>query len=544
MTHLKKALAILFVLIMVLSMVACGGGSTTGNTNTANNDTTTDNNSNAADNSGSDPVDTSGNDAPAKDILSAAVTQDRGTLDPMFLAGYEILNAMRMVYETLWDIDADGNMVWMLATGIEYIEPTIWRISLREGVVFENGNPFTAEDALFSVFRGNTRVGEPPYLPELDMEKSKVIDDYTIELIFNQYDLSYVAGMTSLCMFDVESFDEEAITTTPMGTGPYTLSAYVINSHLDLVARDDYWGGTTPAIKNLHFMVLAEDAQRVNALQTNTVDISGVPFQDIEYVQSLAGITVLLAPTASTDAVYFNVSEHSFFYQNPDARRAVAASIDRDAIANIAFSGFAEPSRLPLSMANVDVEDRFLDLGAYGVGYDLDLARQLAESSGLINEEILLINPGLSAAVVECEIIQAGLREIGVTCVVQSLDAGSWLSYIFDPTQYDMAISSTYTPSRTLAQNYYAWASFMVGGTYFTTPWPGSDRYVELVSDIMAESDPAVRSERYMELTEIHSDAVIWFSLVDTVTANAHNSDLKGYEPMLMGNVNYAKLSW
>ena len=538
---MKKIFAILLVLVVVFSLAACKGSTTDTNTNGGTN---TDNNS--ADTNGNDASDGSGDNAgtvSAKDTLKITVTQDRGTLDPMYMIGYDYMRSMRMVYDTLWDIDSDGNMVWVLATGIEYVEPTVWHIKLREGITFSNGNPFTAEDALFSILRGNNRVGEPMYLPELDMENSNVLDDYTVELIFGAYDLSYVAGMTSLVMFDVESFDEEIAATTPMGTGPYELVDYVINSHINLVARDGYWG--EPAkIKNLNFMVLAEDAQRVNALQTGTTDISAVPFQDLEFVQSLDGITVDIRASAMSNAVFFNTSETRVFYDNADARKAVAYAIDREAIVDIAYSGFATPSRIPVSMGNIDWEDRFLDKGVYGDSYNVELARQLAESSGLVDKEILLINNGSSADVVICELIQANLRDIGVTVNVNSLDAGSWLSIVFDPTAFDMAINFTSVPSMTMAQNYSAWILYMNGGTYVTDPWPGRERYLVLIDGIMAMSDPAELSERYMELTELHVEAMIWYSLIDTQTANAYNSDIQGWAPMQDGNVNYAKLSW
>ncbi len=67
---------------------------------------------------------------------------------------------------------------------------------------------------------------------------------------------------------------------------------------------------------------------------------------------------------------------------------------------------------------------------------------------------------------------------------------------------------------------------------------------MELVNDIMAVDDPAELSERYMELVEMHTEAMLWYSLVDMKDATGYNSDLKNFNPMLMGNVNYAKLSW
>jgi len=371
----------------------------------------------------------------------------------------------------------------------------------------------------------------------------RALDDYTVELVLNAYDLSYVAGMSSLVMFDKESFDEETAATTPNGTGPYVLEDYVINSHIYLKARDDYWG-EKPAIKNLKFRIMSEDSQRVNALQTGTVDIAKVPFQDIEFVQTLDDINVYLVDSSMSRALYFNPSEHSIFYNNPDARKAVALAIDRQAIADIAYSGFAEVSRLPVSMANVDVEDRFLDVGIYGIGYNPELAKEYAEKAGIVGKKILLINNGSSDAVVVSELIQADLKDIGIEVEVQSLDPGSWLSIVFDDTQYDMCIDFTSAPSMTLAQNFYAWVLYHIGGSYTRNPWPGKDRYLELVNDIMAVDDPAELSERYMELIELHTEAMLWYSLVDMKDATGYNSDLKNFNPMLMGNVNYAKLSW
>jgi peptide/nickel transport system substrate-binding protein len=515
---MKKFFAVLVAISPVFALVACGGG---------NDDN---NNSNSP-------------GGEAKDTLTVAFTQDRGTLDPMYMIGYDSMNAMRMVYETLWDFDKNGEQVWTLATDLEIIEPTVWHIHIREGVTFANGNPFTAEDVVFSLWRGNNRVGEPDYLPELNLDKTRALDDYTVELVLNAYDLSYVAGMSSLVMFDKESFDEETAATTPNGTGPYVLEDYVINSHIYLKARDDYWG-EKPAIKNLKFRIMSEDSQRVNALQTGTVDIAKVPFQDIEFVQTLDDINVYLVDSSMSRALYFNPSEHSIFYNNPDARKAVALAIDRQAIVDLAYSGFAEVSRLPVSMANVDVEDRFLDVGIYGIGYNPELAKEYAEKAGIVGKKILLINNGSSDAVVVSELIQADLKDIGIEVEVQSLDPGSWLTIVFDDTQYDMCIDFTSVPSMTLAQNFYAWVLYHIGGSYTRNPWPGKDRYLELVNDIMAVDDPAELSERYMELVEMHTEAMLWYSLVDMKDATGYNSDLKNFNPMLMGNVNYAKLSW
>jgi peptide/nickel transport system substrate-binding protein len=337
----------------------------------------------------------------------------------------------------------------------------------------------------------------------------------------------------------------ESLATDPNGTGPYTVTDYVINSHLDLTVRDGYWGAM-PAIQNLHFVIMSEDSQRVTALQTGTADMASVPYQDIEYVQTLDDITVSLGPSAQARsiALYFNPSEHSAFYDNPDARKAVALAIDRQAIADIAYSGYALVSRLPVSIYNTDVEDRLLDLGVYGIGYDPELAKEYAEKSGLAGKEILIIDNGSSDRQVAAELIQANLKEIGVNASVNNLDPGSWLSIVFDDTQFDMAVDMTVAPSLALAQHYYSWINFHIGGSFTRNPWPGKDRAMELVNSVMSISDPKQLSDAYMELTELQTEAMLWYNLVDCQDALAYNSDISGYQTRHSGGVDYGNLSW
>lgn len=534
---MKKLFAMLLVLCMVLSFCACGGGKDT----TDGNDNSNQDNANT-----NDTNDDSGDSSESSDrTLRIGFTQDRGTLNPMYMIGYDGLHALYMLYEPMWDFDGEGNQEFILATDLDMSNPTKWIVKIREGVTFSNGNPLTASDVVFSLYKGNNRTGEPAYLPELDLDNTKAVDDYTVEIAFYNYDMSYVYSMGCLVIFDEESYDEESIVDTPIGTGPYQLDDYVVNSHISMSARDGYWG-EAPKIKNLYFKVLSEDAQKTNSIETGEVDICAVPYQDVSYVETLDGYNIHSASNAQTTALYMNTHSDSVFYKNDDARMAVALAIDREAILNIVYSGIGEVSQFSLSMGNIGVKDSYLGLGAYGEGYNPEKAKQLAESSGLVNETIKLITNGTSERVTIAELIQNDLKEIGVAVEIENLDTGSWLSVAFDPTYYDMCIDGTYVPSKTIAQNMSAWTLYHVGGAFADTsyPWKGQERFLELIDGIMAISDNAELESRYQELLEIHAEALTWFSMIDLNTVTAYSSDLVGWKVMNMGNVNYAKLSW
>ena len=536
MKKAMKILTLLLVCIMLLSVAACnndngGGGSdsTAGNVSGTNTSGDDGGGSSTNTNSGGGVAGGGESNPNASDTLVIATTSDRGTLDPAYARGGDVGNCLGMFYETLWMFDDEDNMVYKLATDLEIIEPILWKVKLREGVKFSNGNTFNADDVWFSLWRAHAREGHPNDIRYLDLDNTKVIDEYTIQIAFTQYTVGQeigFGGFSAVGIYDKESYVEEDVPSKPIGTGPYYLDEYVVNSHVYLKAREDYWG-EQPPIKNLNFVMFAEEAQRVNALQTAAIDICAVPFQDVEYVQTLPGYGVDILQGSLTQALYMNLAPTSIFHDNVDARMAVALAINQKALVNIAYNGYATASRYPASMANRDTDESFLDIGVYGMGYNVELAKEYAEKAGIVGKDMLLINNGSATNVTMCELIQESLREIGVNVTVQSLDQGSWLVWIFDDTKYDMCIDMVQSGTLSVANAFYSWSRIGTGGDIYRDPFPNDVRYRELLDTIMMVSDPVKLKELTEEMTKIHVDSVAWYALVDEQTATAYDSNLE-----------------
>ncbi|MBQ8831091.1 MAG: ABC transporter substrate-binding protein [Oscillospiraceae bacterium] len=537
---MKRLVALLLVLCMVFAFAACGGNKDAGSDGAAD---------------GSGDAQTGGGDASAdsgeakRDDLNIAYSQDRGTLNPLFMIGYDSMYAMLQVYQQLWDINSAGEMEWVLATGIEYVSDTVWHIKIREGVKFQNGNPLTAEDVVYSLVSANSREGEPAFLPYMDMENTKALDDYTVEFVLKQYDFSYLYSMTYLPIFDKESFDPAVAATTPNGTGPYELADYVVNSHIKLQLRTDggYWG-EMPSIKYLNFLMFTEDAQKTNALQTGALDIARVPYQDIEYIESVGGYTVDLQKSSNGGgrALYFNATEHSdIFYNNPDARKAVAMAIDAEAVCAIAYSGYATPARMLCSTGCIDTKEEYYDQGVYATGYNPEEAKALAEKAGLIGKTLTISTNGTSDAIVTAELIQADLEAIGIHVEINNYDSGSWLAVAFDPSNAgDMLVDFTGVPSNTIAQNLSCWYLYHLGGGYTTIEFEGKDTLDGIAAVVMGVRDEEERAKMNKQMFDILNEQLLWFGICDLTTATAYPEGLKGYEVQNQGFINYGKLSW
>ena len=560
--NIWKIVTLLLCCAMLVGVVACGSSDNNSNSNSnsggATNTSSGDTGSGSAANTGSGGSNTGsgsntgggsnagGSSTPKRDTLNVAYAQDGGTLDPLYNVGWDILTGIRLLYDPLWEQLQDLSYRYILAEP-EVIDDLTLRAHIYPDAYFQSGNKVTAEDVLFTLDKANNRVGVSAFFSTMDMEKTRVIDELTIEMVFTESTVDRKGGFASFFIFDRLTYNGDTISAVPVGSGPYKLVDYVVGSHLKMEVNQDYWkGGQENYIPKINFLRLAEEAQRVNALLTGDVDVADVPYQDIDFVQNdLDNMEVYFFRGDRTCNLHMNptTTRNCFSELGTDARRAIALAIDRDAIVRVAYSGYASKSRMPLSAGTPDAYPELFDMGIYGEDYNPTLAKQLAESSGLVNYKPLLINNGGSVQVVVTEIIQLNLKAIGVEIEVQTLDQGSWLTVAFDESQWDMAVDFTF--GGTVAAGYRTWSRMM--GGYNTSPWPGSERFMEIIEGpppITTISDYNILNAYYMELTQIHTASIPWFVLCDVLFPYAHDVDLKGFEPIRGGSFVYTDCYW
>ena len=143
---MKKILATMLCLAMLLSMAACGGGTSTASTPAAGSDTTAE--PAAQDNAAAEEPESTG-----PKVFRYGTDANSTTFDPasdlQTNSGSFLVHA---VGETLWTVDAEGNMVPKLAESVEFADDdSSMTIKLRQGVKFSNGNDLTADDVLFTL---------------------------------------------------------------------------------------------------------------------------------------------------------------------------------------------------------------------------------------------------------------------------------------------------------------------------------------------------------------------------------------------------------
>jgi peptide/nickel transport system substrate-binding protein len=185
-----------------------------------------------------------------------------------------------------------------LATSWQNIDDSTWRMTLREGVTFHNGEPFTADAVKWTYERiqNASRDEFITFNQWLFIDEITALSDYEIEITTVEPDPSFLSKMAGTgCGIQAPVAGREMMESgeyTPIGTGPYEFVEYVTDDFLVLEANEDYWQGA-PDIETITWRSIPENSTRVANLLTGAVDLTvGVPPQDWERINENEGTEV------------------------------------------------------------------------------------------------------------------------------------------------------------------------------------------------------------------------------------------------------------
>jgi len=231
------------------------------------------------------------------------------------------------VVETLLTLDPKTNVPQpQLATAWNQVDPLTWRVTLREGVKFQDGTPFNAEAVVTALNR--------QFVPELACRdkirlfgkitiQPKAVDAHTVDIVTSQPVPLMPTTLSQIGMTAPSTSTKEA-SRLPVGTGPYTFTSWDPAQSLVLTRFDGYWG-SQPQVRQGTYVWRSEPALRASMVQVGEADIGlQIAPQD--------------AVNPETDIGYLNAETNRvriFMDQAPlndvRVRKALNLSVDRNA---------------------------------------------------------------------------------------------------------------------------------------------------------------------------------------------------------------------
>ena len=516
--HLRRWHKLIGIMAMLLVLAACEPPSVT--------DTTESPGTTAA------PDTTESPDTTAPDTTVAAGggtivvgrTGDIDNLDPHLATAFQTIDALGLVYDTLFHLDADLTIQPSLATEWEYSEDgTELTLTLREGVTFHDGDPFTSADVQASLERildeATSAVGRS-FITSI--EEITTPDDFTVVLGLSEPNATLPSVLTRVntSIMSDAAIEAGTVATEPNGTGAFSFTEWNQGQSVELAAFADYWGGE-PAVDGISIRVLPEETSMLAALQAGEVHL-GVMTNPAVIEQVADPLTVQQAPALGYFPFFLNSSREPLDVK--EVRQAIACAIDRQELIDAALFGFGEET-------GPYVEGPFATDPWQGLpcdGPDPELSRQLLADAGFADGfsiETIIITGESEVNVNIGQNLQAQLAEIGVDLQLEQLETNiyvdRWLAADFDSALSENG--SGPDPHHTYVRYFTSDAVFQnVGGI-------SSPELDALFEEGRTTTDQEARVPIYQEISEILLDESPWVWLFRGFRNQVVSPELEGF---------------
>jgi peptide/nickel transport system substrate-binding protein len=380
--------------------------------------------------------------------------ETRALKDPRTYDWSELANFSRGWLDYFVEYQADGSLRPMLLEAWEANEDaTVWTLKVRQGVKWNNGDDFTAEDVVHNIARwcdatveGNSMASRfggliDPATSQMREGAAVVVDPATVELTLSEPDISVIANMTDYpaCIVH-QSYDNGDWSTEQIGTGAYLPEVNEVGVRQVLVRNPDHtWWGTAvyggPYLDRIEYIDYGTDPAAVLAgAESGEIDATYQTTGDFIDIYDSLGWVKSEAITAATIAVRFN--QLAAPYDNVEVRRALQMAVDNNVVLELGYNNLGTVAEnhhvCPIHPEYAPGISPVVDPAA---------AKAALDAAGHGDTEFELISVDDSWQATTCDAVAAQLRDAGIN-VVRTVLPGStfwndWTKYPFSATEWN-----------------------------------------------------------------------------------------------------------
>ncbi len=371
--------------------------------------------------------------APANQDATTLVidtTAEAESLDPALVeqaSGYSIMSS---IFDNLVERDYSGALVPMLAESWSYPDPNTVEFKLRQGVTFQNGEPFNAASVKYSI----ERLLDPAINSPLaggwpkTWQGVEIVDDYTVRLHFSAPEatifdtLAQSASMLPPNYYSSNS--EDFLAQNPVGSGPFKFVESVRDDHTTLQRNPNYWGTSTykgtPQVQTVIFRPVPDAGTRMADLLNGTADmIFDVSPDDLGTLRAQAdsGFQVVTGNAAKLQFVQFMPKSANDPLADQRVRQALNLAVDVNKIVDNIFQGLGNRQSSPIMTGALGYDPT---VAPYD--YNPTYAKQLLAAAGYPNGFTATMDLSSSDNPNEALAVIGQLQQVGVTVQPKTLE--------------------------------------------------------------------------------------------------------------------------
>jgi peptide/nickel transport system substrate-binding protein len=421
-------------------------------------------------------------------------------------------NQLRQVAEYLTYTDGDNITHPYLLEGWDVSEDLLtWTLNLSQGITFNNGDGFTADDVVFTMNEwlkedvGSSMLGiMGAYLDPTNIEK---VNDYQVKLHLKQPELAVPEHLFHYpaLILNHRTFEGDFI-RAPHGTGPYTLELYREGEICRVTKRDDYWqkgadGVSLPYMDGMEFVDMGEEmAPQIAALKAgeiDMIDLSDATRADI-YEGFKGDPNISITPSESAMTVVLRMRVDKEPWTDNNVRTALKLCQHREKILKLAYFDQG------LLGQDVHVYEKHPEYCEKPFPkYDPEKAKALLAEAGYSDGLTvnLAVGSGWPEIVRYAEILKEDAAPAGITINIQTMpNSQYWEKW----TEVDLGITSwTHRPLGTMVYN----LGYAADSDGKPVPWNETNWVDEEFNKLLAEANGTVnikkRKKIFCDLEEI-----------------------------------------
>ncbi|MDR2301938.1 MAG: ABC transporter substrate-binding protein [Deltaproteobacteria bacterium] len=272
--------------------------------------------------------------------------------------------------ETLARLDERMSPVPWLAESIENVDPTTWKVTVKDKITFHNGQPVTAQAVKASLERV---IGMLDRAKDGLLIDSIAVDGRTLTIKTTKPHPTFI---NALCdPYSSIVFTGEISDLVVYGTGPFKIDTFRPNGNANMVRYDDYWDGAAK-LDRFTYVYLADVGTLTMAMQAGELDATlNVPGPSRHLFVNNPDFVINSVPSSRVLFMYYNYKNP--FLSDKNVRRAVNLALDKKTFCDVLLSGSCLPAAglfpayLPYAGDKVKSE-----------GYDVEAAKAALDAAG------------------------------------------------------------------------------------------------------------------------------------------------------------------